>query len=65
MQKDVYDDDRQIRQAHIAHLEVGSSIIITGASGILVTALQNALKGGSQFVYIRVEDPVSPYPLPV
>jgi Holliday junction resolvase RusA-like endonuclease len=55
MQKDVYDDDRQIRQAHIAHLEIGPQISISGAS---------SLQGGSQFVYIRVEDPVSPYPLP-
>ena len=64
MQKEVYDDDRQIRQAHLTHLEIGEPVVITGASAILVTALQNAITTGGQFVYIRVEDPVSPYPLP-
>ena len=64
MQKDVYDDDRQIRQAHITHLEIGEPVIITNASRLVVTALQNALQNGNQFVYIRVEDTVSPYPLP-
>ena len=60
MQKDVYDDDRQIRQAHIIHLEIGPGTTIAGASGLIAAALQ----AGDQFVYIRVEDPISPYPLP-
>ena len=45
-------------------LEIGAPVILTGASALLVTALQNALASGDQFIYIRVEDPVSPYPLP-
>ena len=64
MQKDVYQDDRQIRQAHLTHLGVGESVVINGASVVLVSALQHAIATGGQFVYIRVEDPVSPYPLP-
>ena len=64
MQTDVYDDDRQIRQAHISHLEIGEPVILTGASALLVAALQNAIANDSQFVYIRIEDTVSPYPLP-
>lgn len=66
MQKDVYDDDRQIRQAHLIHLEIGGPVVITNASALLVAALQAALANfpNNQFVYIRVEDPVSPYPLP-
>lgn len=64
MQKDVYDDDRQIRQAHLAHLEIGEPVIVANASRLIVTALQAALVNGDQFVYIRVEDAASPYPLP-
>jgi hypothetical protein len=33
---------------------------IMGASKILV----NALQAGQQFVYVRLEDPVDPFPLP-
>ncbi len=64
MQKDVYEDDRQIRQAHLTHVEIGDPVIIANASRLIVTALQDALQNGDQFVYIRVEDTVSPYPLP-
>ena len=56
----VYDDDRQIIQAEIVHLKIGAAFTIAGVSKILVTALQ----AGLQFVYVRIEDPVDPFPLP-
>jgi hypothetical protein len=56
----VYDDDRQIVQAEIIHLKIGAAFSIAGVSKVLVTALQ----AGSQFVYVRIEDPVDPFPLP-
>ena len=60
LQDIVYNDDRQIVQAEIVHLRIGAAFSIAGASRILVTALQ----AGSQFVYVRIEDPVDPFPLP-
>jgi Holliday junction resolvase RusA-like endonuclease len=56
----VYDDDRQIVQAEIAHVNIGAAFSIPGVSKILVTALQ----AGQEFVYVRLEDPVDPFPLP-
>ena len=56
----VYGDDRQIRQAQITHLEIGAPFSIVGVSKIIVDAIQT----GQQFVYVRIEDPVDPYPLP-
>ena len=60
MQKVVYENDRQIRQAEITHVRIGAAFSIMGASKILV----NAIQAGSQFVYVRIEDPVDPFPLP-
>jgi hypothetical protein len=60
LEKVVYDNDRQIRQAEISHLKINAAFSIVGASKILVTALQ----AGSQFVYVRIEDPVDPFLLP-
>lgn len=60
MQGIVYDDDRQIRQAEISHVRIDAPFVIVGVSKILVTALQ----AGHQFVYVRIEDPVDPFPLP-
>lgn len=60
MQDVVYEDDRQIRQAEIAHLEIGAPYSIADVSEILV----DMLRAGKQFVYVRVEDPVIPFPLP-
>jgi Holliday junction resolvase RusA-like endonuclease len=57
----VYVDDRQIRQAQITHLEIGDPFSIVGVSKMIV----NALQAGTQFVYVRIVDPVNPYPLPV
>src|SRR5262249_28615672 len=60
LQQIVYEDDRQIRQAEITQVRIDAPFVIAGASKILVTALQ----AGNQFVYVRIEDPVDPFPLP-
>jgi hypothetical protein len=60
MQNLIFDDDRQIRQAEIIHVEIGGAFAIKGVSKIIVDALQV----GAQFVYVRIEDPLIPYPLP-
>jgi hypothetical protein len=60
MQQVVYKNDRQIRQAEITHVKIGAAFAIMGASKILVSAIQ----AGEQFVYVRIEDPVDPFPLP-
>jgi hypothetical protein len=60
MQHIVYDDDRQIRQAEITHVRIDAPFQFVGASKIIVTSVQ----AGSQFVYVRLEDPVVPLPLP-
>lgn len=56
----VYSDDRQIRQAELAHVKIDTPLVVVGASKVLVAALQV----GDQFVYVRVEDPADPLPLP-
>jgi Holliday junction resolvase RusA-like endonuclease len=56
----IFDNDRQVRQGEIIHLEIGGTFAIKGVSKIIVDALQ----AGAQFVYVRIEDPVIPYPLP-
>jgi crossover junction endodeoxyribonuclease RusA len=55
-----YDDDRQIRQAEIAHVRIDSPVVVVGVSKIIVDALQ----AGNPFVYVRIEDAKEPYPLP-
>jgi Holliday junction resolvase RusA-like endonuclease len=60
MQSVVYNDDRQIRQIEISHVRIDAPFVIVGASPILVGAVQ----AGNQFVYVRIEDPVDPFPLP-
>ena len=60
MQRVVYDDDRQIRQPEISHVRIDAPFVIVGASKLLVSAVQ----AGTQFVYVRIEDPVDPFPLP-
>jgi Holliday junction resolvase RusA-like endonuclease len=60
MQRIVYDDDRQIIQAEITHVKIGAAFSIAGVSRVLV----NAIQAGSQFVYVRLEDPLDPLPLP-
>jgi Holliday junction resolvase RusA-like endonuclease len=60
MQTIVYADDRQIVQAEITHSKIGAAYSILGVRPIIVTALQ----AGNPFVYVRIEDPVIPFPLP-
>jgi Holliday junction resolvase RusA-like endonuclease len=60
MNKLVYDDDRQVRQAHYVHMRIDAPMIVAKASSILVSAVQ----AGNEFVYVRIEDPVDPFPLP-
>ncbi len=60
MQTIVYEDDRQIRQAEISHVRIDAPFVIVGTSKILV----DSIHAGNQFVYVRIEDPVEPFPLP-
>lgn len=60
MQEIVYDDDRQIRQAELTHVRINAPFVFVGASKILVAAVQ----AGNQFVYVRIEAAVDPFPLP-
>jgi Holliday junction resolvase RusA-like endonuclease len=60
MQKIVYDDDRQIRQAELAHLRIDSPLVVVGASKLIVDSIQ----AGNEFVYVRIDEPVDPFPLP-
>ena len=60
MNKLVYEDDRQIRQAEITHVRIDAPMVIVGASKMLV----DAVRAGRQFVYVRIEDAVEPFPLP-
>jgi Holliday junction resolvase RusA-like endonuclease len=56
----VYDNDRQVTQAEITHVRIDAPFVFVGASRILVSAVQ----AGNQFVYVRIEDPADPFPLP-
>ncbi len=56
----VYDDDRQIRQAELTHVRIDTPFVFVGVSKVLTDAIQ----AGNQFVYVRIEDPIDPFPLP-
>jgi Holliday junction resolvase RusA-like endonuclease len=60
MEDIVYDDDRQIVQAEITHVQIGAAFSIVGVRPIIV----NAIQSGNQFVYVRIDDAVAPFPLP-
>jgi crossover junction endodeoxyribonuclease RusA len=60
MQGIVYEDDRQIRQAEISYVPINVPLVFVDASMIVVMAVQ----AGNQFVYVRIEDAVDPFPLP-
>jgi Holliday junction resolvase RusA-like endonuclease len=60
MQQIVYADDRQIRQAELTHVRIDAPFVIVGASKLIVSNVQ----AGNDFVCIRIEDVVDPYPLP-
>jgi Holliday junction resolvase RusA-like endonuclease len=56
----VYANDRQLRQAEITHVRIDAPFVFIKASKLIVGAVQT----GKQFVYVRIEDPVDPFPLP-
>jgi hypothetical protein len=60
LQDIIYLDDKQIIQAEIAHSRIAAPFSIVGVRPVLVAAIQ----AGDQFVYVKVEDPVIPFPLP-
>jgi len=60
MEEVVYGDDRQIRQAEITHIGINSDCSLVEVSRIIVDAFQV----GVGFVYVRIEDPIDPFPLP-
>ena len=60
MEKVVYNNDRQIRQAEITHVRIDAAFTFVGASKLIVSSVQ----AGNPFVYVRIEDPVDPFPLP-
>ena len=60
MRRIVYGDDRQIRQAELAHVPIDDPFVIVGSSKLIT----NSLQVGVEFVYVRIEDTITPYPLP-
>jgi crossover junction endodeoxyribonuclease RusA len=56
----VYANDRQVRQVEFTHVRIDSVFRIIGVSKLIVTSVQ----AGNQFVYVRIEDLVDPFPLP-
>ena len=60
LQQIVYDDDRQIRQAELTHVRIDAPFVFVGASKLIVASVQ----AGREFVYVRIDDPVDPFPLP-
>ena len=60
MQGIAYVNDRQIIQAELTHARLNGAYQIGGVRPIIV----NALQAQTQFVYVRIEDPVIPLPLP-
>jgi hypothetical protein len=60
MQGIAYVNGRQVVQAELTHTRLGGAYQIGGVRPVIV----NALQAQAQFVYVRVEDPVNPFPLP-
>lgn len=60
MQGIVYADDRQIRQAELTHVRINSPFVFVGVAMLIVTNVN----AGNDFVYVRIEDAVDPFPLP-
>ena len=56
----VYLDDRQIRQAELTHVPIEDPFVFAGVSPAIAMAVQ----AGKAFVYVRIEDPRVPFPLP-
>lgn len=60
MQGVVYLNDRQITQAELAHRNISAPHSIPLVAKMLIEYLQT----GQPFVYVRLQDPVEPFPLP-
>ena len=60
MQSVVYDNDRQFCQAEFTHVPIDARFRFVGTSIIIA----NSINAGKPFVYVRIEDPVDPFPLP-
>ena len=60
MQGIAYVNDRQVVQAEFTHARLGGAYQIGGVRPIIV----NGLQAQTQFVYVKIEDPVNPFPLP-
>lgn len=60
MQGIVYDNDRQLVQAQVAHARLGGAYQIGGVRPMIV----NAPQAQAQFVYVSIEDPENPFALP-
>jgi Holliday junction resolvase RusA-like endonuclease len=55
----VYNNDRQVVQAELTHVQIGAAFSIVGVRPILVSAIQT----GNQFVYVRIDDALYPFQL--
>jgi Holliday junction resolvase RusA-like endonuclease len=60
MEQIVYNKDRQVVQSELTHARIGAPYPMVGVRPMIVMAVQ----AGNQFVYVRIEDPVTPFPLP-
>ena len=60
MENLIYKNDRQITQAELTHVRIDAPFNFVRAPQIIVSAIQ----AGIEFVYVRIEDPVEPFPLP-
>ncbi len=56
----VYRRDRQVVQAEFTHVKIGALFSFVGVRPVIVSSIQS----GYQFVYVRIDDPVYPFPLP-
>jgi Holliday junction resolvase RusA-like endonuclease len=60
MQGIAYVNDRQVVQAELTHAGLDGAYQIGGVRPAIVEELRKQ----NQFVYVRIEDPVNPFPLP-
>ena len=60
MQGIVYGDDRQVVQTQLTHARLGGAYQIGGVR----LAIVHALQAQAHFVYVSIEDPENPFPLP-
>ncbi len=56
----VYANDRQIRQSELTHVQIRAPFVFVGVAPRIV----NAVQAGNEFVYVRIEDALVPFPLP-